>query len=171
MPCVHGRQRSRCKDCGGSGICEHGRERRQCKDCGGSGICAIDYECGVCNTGPPAPELSRCECNPLFIRGFKHGGRGKHSKYATEIKTAMVLADALMLPSDDEESDDDNDASFAFDELQAVPIVGGGVIMVPKPRTKPEVESLTKPVAKKPKRDEGVAGSSSEHAHNAMPHE
>ena len=83
----------------------------------------------------------------------------------------MVLADAMMLPSDDEESDDDNDASFASDELQAVPIVGGGVIMVPKPRTKPEVESLTKPVAKKPKRNEGVAGSSSEHAHDAIPHE
>ena len=26
--CAHGRQRSQCKDCGGSGICEHGR-----KDC------------------------------------------------------------------------------------------------------------------------------------------
>ena len=26
--CEHGRERSRCKDCGGSGICEHGR-----KDC------------------------------------------------------------------------------------------------------------------------------------------
>ena len=25
--CEHGRERSRCKDCGGSGICEHGRER------------------------------------------------------------------------------------------------------------------------------------------------
>ena len=31
--------------------------------------------------------------------------------------------------------------------------------------------SLTKPVAKKPKRDEGVAGSGREHAHDAMPHE
>jgi regulator of protease activity HflC (stomatin/prohibitin superfamily) len=28
-----GRQRSQCKDCGGSGICEHGRVRTQCKDC------------------------------------------------------------------------------------------------------------------------------------------
>ena len=26
--CAHGRQRSQCQDCGGSGICEHGR-----KDC------------------------------------------------------------------------------------------------------------------------------------------
>ena len=37
--CEHGRQKSRCKDCGGSGICEHRRQRRECKDCGGSGIC------------------------------------------------------------------------------------------------------------------------------------
>ena len=34
--CEHGRERRRCKDCGGSGLCEHGRERTVCKDCGGS---------------------------------------------------------------------------------------------------------------------------------------
>ena len=37
--CEHGRQRSRCKECGGVGICEHGRERNQCKECGGASIC------------------------------------------------------------------------------------------------------------------------------------
>ena len=37
--CPHGRQRSKCKECGGASICEHGRERYQCKECGGSGIC------------------------------------------------------------------------------------------------------------------------------------
>ena len=37
--CEHGRQRNRCKDCGGSSICEHGRQRYRCKDCGGVGIC------------------------------------------------------------------------------------------------------------------------------------
>ena len=26
--------------CGGAGICKHGRERNKCKDCGGSRICA-----------------------------------------------------------------------------------------------------------------------------------
>ena len=39
MPCPHGRQRSRCKECGGSGICEHRWSRYQCKECGGNGIC------------------------------------------------------------------------------------------------------------------------------------
>ena len=33
--CTHGRQRSKCKDCGGSSICTHGRVRSTCKDCGG----------------------------------------------------------------------------------------------------------------------------------------
>ena len=37
--CEHGRQRSKCKECGGKGICEHGRQRSQCKECGGSSIC------------------------------------------------------------------------------------------------------------------------------------
>ena len=37
--CEHGRQRSVCKECGGSQICEHGRRRTRCKECGGAGIC------------------------------------------------------------------------------------------------------------------------------------
>jgi len=30
---VHSRQKSRCKDCGGSGLCEHKRQKSRCKDC------------------------------------------------------------------------------------------------------------------------------------------
>ena len=37
--CEHGRQRSRCKDCGGGEICKHTKRRPECKDCGGSHIC------------------------------------------------------------------------------------------------------------------------------------
>ncbi len=54
--CEHGRQKSECKDCGGSGICEHGRQRSQCKDCGGSGICEHGQirskckDCGGCGS-------------------------------------------------------------------------------------------------------------------------
>ncbi len=46
--CEHGTRRSQCKDCGGSGICEHGRHRSQCKDCGGSGICEHDRQRSKC---------------------------------------------------------------------------------------------------------------------------
>lgn len=35
--CPHGRQKDRCKDCGGSAICLHGKQKRFCRVCGGSG--------------------------------------------------------------------------------------------------------------------------------------
>ena len=37
--CAHGRQKSRCKECGGASICEHMRRRNICKECKGSQIC------------------------------------------------------------------------------------------------------------------------------------
>ena len=65
--CEHGRQRSRCKDCGGSSFCEHGRRRHDCKDCGGGSICEhgrLRNRCkdcggsGVCEHGR---RRSRCK--------------------------------------------------------------------------------------------------------------
>ena len=81
--CEHGRQRTLCKDCGGSGLCEHGREHRYCKECGGSSMCEhgrqrryckdcgggvwsyastsmldlVGYSCGVC-------KVRECVCQP-----------------------------------------------------------------------------------------------------------
>lgn len=37
--CEHGRQKSRCNDCGGTSFCEHGRQKSQCKECGGTSFC------------------------------------------------------------------------------------------------------------------------------------
>jgi hypothetical protein len=42
--CPHGRQRCRCKDCkvlgvGGEDICEHEHQRSRCVNCGGNGTC------------------------------------------------------------------------------------------------------------------------------------
>jgi hypothetical protein len=37
--CSHGRQKSKCKDCGGSEICAHKRIRAYCKECVGSQVC------------------------------------------------------------------------------------------------------------------------------------
>ena len=57
-PCPHGRQKSRCKDCGGSSICSHGRVRRQCKECGGSAICPHGRrkrECKECGGSAMCP--------------------------------------------------------------------------------------------------------------------
>ena len=52
--CPHGRQRVRCKECGGSAICEHGRQRNRCKECGGVSICEHGlhrYYCKNCGGG------------------------------------------------------------------------------------------------------------------------
>jgi hypothetical protein len=52
--CPHNRQRSKCKSCGGAGICEHNCERRTCK------------ECGICEHN-----RRRIQCNPAgrFLNG------------------------------------------------------------------------------------------------------
>ena len=54
MTCPHGRQRSNCKECGGSGICDHGRRRSDCKECGGVSICEhgrVRSTCKECRGG------------------------------------------------------------------------------------------------------------------------
>jgi len=49
--CIHNRQKSNCKECGGIGICIHNRRKRYCKECGGSQICEhnrIKSQCKDC---------------------------------------------------------------------------------------------------------------------------
>ena len=57
--CKHGRRKSRCKDCGGSGLCEHKRERRRFRDCGGSGLCEHQRQASVMTHTRTAPEASK----------------------------------------------------------------------------------------------------------------
>jgi hypothetical protein len=38
--CQHGRQKSRCKECGGSSICEHSKLKQLCAQCDGSSLCS-----------------------------------------------------------------------------------------------------------------------------------
>jgi len=62
--CEHQWRRSRCKDCGGSGLCEHQRQNGQCKDCGGSGLCEHQRQrsqCKGCGGGSI--------CEHLRVRG------------------------------------------------------------------------------------------------------
>jgi len=47
-----GRERSKCKECGGSGIYEHDMVVSRCMECGGSGICehgSRRCKCKECN--------------------------------------------------------------------------------------------------------------------------
>lgn len=53
IPCVHGKQRNYCRDCGGVSICAHGRQRSSCRDCKGSRFCGHLRErrtCKLCGT-------------------------------------------------------------------------------------------------------------------------
>ena len=62
MPCPHGRQRGKCKECGGSGVCEHGRQRNTCKDCGGSSLCEHGRQRSSCkDCGGDDPEATELE--------------------------------------------------------------------------------------------------------------
>ena len=63
--CEHGRERSKCKWCGGGQVCEHNKIRSQCIFCGGSQICehkkrrSISIFCG-------GRQRSSCPtCDPL----------------------------------------------------------------------------------------------------------
>ena len=83
--CSHGKQKSCCKECGGSGICSHGKDKRFCKECGGSGICghgkrkAQCKECGgsaICGHGKRKAQCK--ECGGSAICG--HGKQKAHCK-------------------------------------------------------------------------------------------
>jgi len=50
--CEHGKERYRCRECGGGGICNHGKIKSICKDCGGSSVCPhgnLKYRCEDCD--------------------------------------------------------------------------------------------------------------------------
>ncbi len=70
--CHHNRQRSRCIECGGTGVCEHNRVRRNCRDCGGNNLCIPHkkpksrcIDCGGAST---------CEHKKLRRHCFECGG-------------------------------------------------------------------------------------------------
>ena len=60
--CPHGRQRSRCKECGGGSICEHNRVRCECKECDGGSVCEHGRQrpsCPICDPCGHAIRLRR----------------------------------------------------------------------------------------------------------------
>jgi hypothetical protein len=72
--CLHQRQRSQCKECGGASICEHERQRSQCKECGGASICkhqrprSMCKECGGASICKHERQRSHCkECGGASI--------------------------------------------------------------------------------------------------------
>ena len=124
-PCPHGRQRSKCKECGGSGICEHGRVRYSCKDCGGSGICEHGRhrsqckECGggsICEHGRRRSQCKdcggasicehgrrRCYCKECGGGGLcEHGRRRYGCKECGGSSQGFVVLDAVAVEVDED---------------------------------------------------------------------
>ena len=69
--CPHGRQRSKCKECGGASICVHGRERYYCKECGGGGICVHGRQRSHCK---------ECGGSQICVHGRQRSSCGKCKK-------------------------------------------------------------------------------------------
>lgn len=66
--CEHGRQKCRCKECGGSSICIHGKQVRYCKECGGSAFCEhqkLKLRCKECGGS------HLCKNEGCDVRGMK----------------------------------------------------------------------------------------------------
>jgi hypothetical protein len=76
--CEHGRQKSQCKECGGSSICEHNKRKSQCKECGGSAFCEHGRqksrckECGgssICEHGRRKSRCKKCGGSSICEHG------------------------------------------------------------------------------------------------------
>jgi hypothetical protein len=48
MRCTHGKQASKCAECGGSQLCIHDRRKSQCRECEGSSFCEHDKRRNTC---------------------------------------------------------------------------------------------------------------------------
>jgi hypothetical protein len=106
--CPHGRQRYRCKECGGASICEHGRERSTCKECGGASICEHDRirstckDCGgsqICEHGRMRSQCKECGGSQICEHGRirstckECGGSGicEHGRVRTTCKECRAV--------------------------------------------------------------------------------
>ena len=70
--CTHNRRKSQCKECFGGDFCEHNRIKTSCKECGGSRVCEHNRqksqckECGGSQICEHNKRKSSCkDCNPM----------------------------------------------------------------------------------------------------------
>jgi len=109
--CPHGRQKSRCKDCGGVGICEHGREKRACKQCNGCPHGVLKRDCKYCGVGcPHGKRKSRCkecggdglcfhgrqkdQCIKCFLLGIPVASICEHGKMKKNCRICRTTAES-----------------------------------------------------------------------------
>ena len=118
--CEHGKQKSTCKECGGSSICEHSKRKSECKECGGSNICehgkrkSYCKECGgsqICEHGKQKSYCKECGgsslckhdwcdttaipkyegyCMPCFVKNPLNADKPAHRNYKTKEKEVAL---------------------------------------------------------------------------------
>ena len=66
--CQHNKQKSYCKECGGSQICIHKKNKSFCKECGGKGICIHgkrEYQCKECKGSAISASVNTTDVNQV----------------------------------------------------------------------------------------------------------
>jgi hypothetical protein len=84
--CPHGKQKSKCIDCGGSGICKHNKRKEYCIECDGSEMCVHGKQKSHCIE---CRGVSICVHNKLKVRCAECGGsafceHNKRKEYCVE---------------------------------------------------------------------------------------
>ena len=79
--CGHNKIRTRCKKCNGGHICKHQRIRSVCKDCNGGGICGHDKQRRQCKICDPISHLVSVVRNRIYSA----------LKYSKELHSAEYL--------------------------------------------------------------------------------
>jgi len=83
--CKHGKQKAYCKECGGSQICEHGKQKLKCRECGGSAFCKHDIRKSHCRE---CGGSAFCKHDKLKSRCKECGGSAfcEHNKFKSQCR-------------------------------------------------------------------------------------
>ena len=84
--CEHGKRKWCCKTCGGSQICEHGKEKNKCKLCGGSSFCEHGKQKSQCKTcgGSQICEHGRQKSHCIDCNGSQICVHDKYKKFCRD---------------------------------------------------------------------------------------
>lgn len=100
IPCIHGRERYYCRDCGGLSFCIHNKNKKFCKECHGSGICIHDRQKHHCKDCDVKGLLEKNRKKQLCIHGKRKyycrdcggGGFCVHSRYKSQCKECKIVS-------------------------------------------------------------------------------
>ena len=94
--CVRGRQKSWCRECGGSLLCQHGKYKSRCRECGGSAICQHNRrkdKCKECEGSSICPHGNMVNINQYVKSAVD---RNRNVKRAEEL-LCVNMADKNLL--------------------------------------------------------------------------